>query len=59
MGRKKKAKWDDPEQSARFIEFAEQNQTEDAEEKFEEAMKRLARAGHKPPKTQKSDTRPS
>ncbi len=41
MGRKKKPKWDDPEQSARFIEFAEQNQTEDAEEKFEEAMKRI------------------
>lgn len=43
MGRKKKVEYDDPEQSARFIEFAEQNQTEDAEPRFEEAMKLLAK----------------
>ncbi|MGO9571908.1 MAG: hypothetical protein ACLP5H_30660 [Desulfomonilaceae bacterium] len=41
MGRKKKPKWDDPEQSTRFIELAEQVQTDDAEERFEEAMKRI------------------
>jgi hypothetical protein len=44
MGRKKKPKWDDPDQSARFIEFAEQNQVEDAEERFEEAMRRIVSA---------------
>ena len=41
MGRKKKPEWDDPEQSARFIELAEQIQADDAEERFEEAMKRV------------------
>jgi hypothetical protein len=44
MGRKKKPEWDDPEQSARFIELAEQIQAEDAEERFEEAMKRIITA---------------
>lgn len=42
MGRKKKVEWDDPERSARFIETAERIQAEDAEERFEETMKRIA-----------------
>jgi len=41
MGRKKKVEPDDPERSARFIETAERIQADDAEEKFEEAMKRI------------------
>jgi len=41
MGRKKKVEPEDPEQSARFIETAELIQAEDAEERFEEAMKRI------------------
>jgi hypothetical protein len=41
MGRKKKPAPDDPEQSARFMETAERLLGEDAEEKFEEAMKRI------------------
>jgi len=44
MGRKKKPEWDDPEQSARFIELAEQVQADDAEERFEEAMKKIVSA---------------
>jgi hypothetical protein len=40
--RKKKVEPDDPEQSARFIETAERIQAEEAEEKFEEAMKRIS-----------------
>ena len=43
MGRKKKVEYDDPEQSCFFIRFAEQNQTEDAQPRFEEAMKLLAK----------------
>ena len=42
MGRKKKAEPDDPEQYARFVELAERIQADDAEERFEEAMKRIA-----------------
>lgn len=49
MGRKKKAKWDDPEQSARFIELAEEIQADDAEQRFEEAMKRILSAKRKNP----------
>jgi hypothetical protein len=41
MGRRKKPEPDDPERSARFIEMAEKIQVEDAEERFEEAMKRI------------------
>lgn len=41
MGRKKKVEPDDPERSARFIETAERIQADDAEERFEEAMKRI------------------
>ncbi|MBI4965916.1 MAG: hypothetical protein HY913_21740 [Desulfomonile tiedjei] len=41
MGRKKKPEPDDLERSARFIETAERIQAEDAEERFEEAMKRI------------------
>lgn len=44
MEENKKLEYDDPEQSARFIETAEQIQAEDAEERFEEAMKRIAKA---------------
>ncbi len=44
MGRKKKVKWDDPEQSAKFVEFAKQVETEDTKGRFEEAMKRIAGA---------------
>jgi hypothetical protein len=44
MGRKKKVEWDDPEQSAKFIEFAKQIETEDTKDKFEEAMKKIAKA---------------
>jgi len=47
MGRKKKPPSDDPERSARFIETAERIQAEDAEERFEEAMKRIAKAVRK------------
>jgi hypothetical protein len=44
MGRKKKLKWDDPEQSAKFIEFAKQVENEDTRENFEEVIKRIAKA---------------
>ncbi len=44
MGRKKKVEWDDPERSARFIETAKQIQADDAKDRFEEAMKRIAKA---------------
>jgi hypothetical protein len=47
MGRKKKVEPDNPERSARFIETAERIQADDAEERFEEAMKRMA-SGKKP-----------
>ncbi len=43
---KKQPEWDDPEESARFIETAERIQDEHAEERFEEAMKRIARVKH-------------
>jgi hypothetical protein len=49
MVRKKKFEPDDPEQSARFIELAEQVQAEDAGERFEEAMKKIAQARSKRP----------
>lgn len=55
MGRKKKPEWDDPEQSARFIELAEQIQADDAEERFEEAMKRIAQV--KRPKSSQAKER--
>jgi hypothetical protein len=42
--KEKQPKWDDPEESARFIETAERIQDEHAGERFEEAMKRLAKA---------------
>lgn len=47
MGRKKKPKPQDPEQYAAFVEMAEQIQTEDADERFEEAMKRILKAKRK------------
>ncbi len=43
MGRKKKPIPDDPEQYARFVETAERIQDEKAEERFEEAMKSIAK----------------
>jgi len=47
MEEKRKREYDDPEQSARFIKTAERIQAEDAEERFEEAMKRIARKSTK------------
>ncbi|MGO9121281.1 MAG: hypothetical protein ACLQPD_27180 [Desulfomonilaceae bacterium] len=44
MNEKKKPEWDDPEESARFIETAERIQDEHAEERFEETMKKIASA---------------
>lgn len=44
MGRKKKLPPDDPERSARFIETATRIQADDAEERFEEAMQKIAAA---------------
>ena len=52
MGRKKKPIRDDPERYARFVELAERIQADDAEERFEEAMKKIAKA--KRPKTEPS-----
>ncbi len=46
MEEKKKLEPDDPEQSARFIKLAEQIQAEDAEERFEEAMKLIITKKH-------------
>jgi hypothetical protein len=41
MGRKKKVKWDDPEQSARFLETAKAVQEEGAEERFEKMCEKV------------------
>ena len=41
MGRKKKPKPDDPEQSARFLETAKAVQAEDAKERFEKAISKI------------------
>jgi hypothetical protein len=49
LSEEKEFKWDDEEESARFIETAERIQDEHAEERFEETMKRIAKA--KPQKT--------
>ena len=49
MGRKKKPQPENPEQYARFKETAERIADEDAEERFEEAMKRIATAAKKSP----------
>ncbi len=43
MGRKKKAKPDDEEQSARFLETAKNVQAEDAKERFEKASAKILR----------------
>lgn len=43
MGRRKKPLPDDPEQYARFVEMAEGIQAEDAEERFKESMKQIAK----------------
>jgi hypothetical protein len=48
MEKKKELEWDDPEQSAKFIEVGERLLGNDAEEKLEEAMKRIAKAKRKP-----------
>jgi len=47
MEENKKFEPDDPEQSARFIELAEQILGEDAEERLDEAMKRIAVAAER------------
>ena len=52
MGIRKKSEPDDPERSARFIEIAEQIQAEDAEERFEEAMKCILRTRKTPSETE-------
>jgi len=44
IARKKKPEWDDPGRSALFMETAERIQADDAEERFKEAMKRIAKA---------------
>lgn len=54
MENNKKQEYDDPEQSARFIELGEQLLEDDAEEKLDEAMRRIAKA--KRYKTEKSST---
>ncbi len=41
MGRKKKPKPDDAEQYARFVKVAEEHLGEDAEEKLDEALKKI------------------
>jgi hypothetical protein len=41
MGRKKRVKWDNPEQSARFLETAKAVQEEGAEERFEKAIEKI------------------
>jgi hypothetical protein len=55
MGRKKKLQPDDKEQYARFVEAAPEHFGEDAEERFEEAMKKILIAKPKkpPPKKRK------
>ena len=53
MARKKKPEWDDPERSELFIETAGRIQADDAEERFEEAMKRIARAKRAQTKSEK------
>lgn len=47
MGRKKKQKPDDPERSARFIEVAQRISDEEAGQRFEETMKRIAASRRK------------
>ncbi len=44
----KRLEYDDPEQSARFIDTAERLLDDDAEEKFDEAIKRIL-SPKKPP----------
>jgi hypothetical protein len=56
MGRKKKLKPDDPEQSARFIETAKEIQAEDAEERFEKAMKQIVISRLKKPPQDANDS---
>ena len=45
MGRKKKEKPDNEEQSARFLETAKTVQAEDAEEKFKKVCEKLLKRG--------------
>ncbi len=54
MGRKKKPKPEDPEQYAAFVKIAEQIQAEDADERFEDAMKRIVHA--QPTKPSKNES---
>lgn len=41
MEEKKKHEYDDPEQSARFVETMRELEADDAKERFEEALKRI------------------
>ena len=41
MGKKKQVDPDDPEQYARFVKVAEEHLEEDAEERFEEAIRKI------------------
>jgi len=52
----KKHEYDDPEQSTRFIEMGEQLLEDDAEEKLDEAMKRIATARKTPKSKQQTDS---
>lgn len=56
MEEEKRFEPDDPEQSARFIETATLIQADDAAERFEEAMRRIAAA--KPTKPKKGSRKP-
>jgi hypothetical protein len=49
MGRKKKPKPDDPEQSARFLETAKRIKADNDKELFENAVRKIVKV--KPPKT--------
>ncbi|MGO9571776.1 MAG: hypothetical protein ACLP5H_29980 [Desulfomonilaceae bacterium] len=55
MKRKKKSEPDDPEQYARFVKVAEEHLDEDAEEKLEEALKKILPA--KQPKSEQDTDR--
>jgi hypothetical protein len=57
MGRKKKAKPDDPEQSARFIEtMGRMELVDNPKEAFEQMVKKVVKAGRVP--RAKKDSKP-
>jgi hypothetical protein len=55
MKENKELKWDDPKQSARFIEVGERLLGDDVEEKLEDAMKRIAKAKRREMETSKTN----